>query len=213
MKSTFFELASTRRSIRKFTDKKIPVEDIEYFVNTAITAPSGCNSQCWHFTAVTSQDLISTISDAVISATKKFYTSTQLETTDEFLNSRAKSTSFFKNAPLVMFVFTNKVNDYDERVTEFFKAEGHNYRQMMDCLAYPDVLSIGAAIENMLLAIHEKGYGACWMNDPIIAEKEIKQLLDIQDDSRLISVIPIGEAAYKPRSKVLKPLSQILDIR
>lgn len=41
----FYELASKRRSIRKYEDTGIPLNDIEYFIKSAITAPSGCNSQ------------------------------------------------------------------------------------------------------------------------------------------------------------------------
>ena len=54
----FLDLASTRRSIRKYQDKDIPNEDIQYFIDAAVSAPSGCNSQCWRFIAIKDKDII-----------------------------------------------------------------------------------------------------------------------------------------------------------
>ncbi len=82
----------------------------------------------------------------------------------------------------------------------------------MDHLGYPDVISVGAAIQNMLLAIHEKGYGAVWMNDPVVGESAIKELLQIKEEQRLISVIPVGMPAYNPREKQYKELDDVFQI-
>lgn len=213
MSATIYELSHTRRSIRKYKETTIPIEDIEYFIQTAMTAPSGCNSQCWHFVAVREAELIQEIADAVADRARAFYGGSEVDFTEEFLANRAKATSFFRNAPLVIFVFMDKLEYHDSRVTQFFTAAGMDHRQMMDYLGYPDVLSIGAAIENMLLAIHEKGYGACWMNDPVVAEQEIKRLLQVDAERKLISVIPVGVSAYQPRPKALKPLNEVLEIR
>ena len=56
--SHFAQLAATRRSIRKFEDRDIPFEDIEECIRIAVTAPSGCNSQCWKFVAVKDREVI-----------------------------------------------------------------------------------------------------------------------------------------------------------
>lgn len=213
MNDNFLEFAKSRRSIRKYDETEIPKEDIEYFINAASTAPSGCNSQCWHFIAVKSKDLIKKLSDIVELKVKDFYKSDNINMSDEYLKNKSKSITFFKNAPLVILVFMNHLEYYDKKGIEFFKAEGYSYREMMDFLSFPDVLSIGAAVQNMLLAIHEKGYGACWMNDPVIAEKEIKSLFEISDELRLISIIPVGKSAYNPRDKELKPLKTVLEIK
>ena len=84
---------------------------------------------------------------------------------------------------------------------------------MLDALAYPDILSVGAAVQNMLLAITEKGYGACWMNDPVVGEPKIKTLLNVRDDLRLISVVPIGVPNYIPQGKKLRSMSEVIEYR
>ncbi|HEY5585066.1 MAG TPA: nitroreductase family protein [Ruminiclostridium sp.] len=213
MENSFYELATKRRSIRKYTSKPVLREDIEYFISCATNAPSGCDSQCWHFVAVENKELIEKIADGVGKYSKAFYSNGYSGSTDAFLVSREKAPSFFRNAPLVIFVFLDRLDYYDERVTQAFSEKGYSHREMLDKLAYPDILSVGAAIQNLLLAITEKGYGACWMNDPVIAEETIKSLLSVREDLRLISVIPIGEPRYLPQEKKLKDQSSILEYK
>ncbi len=44
-------IISTRRSVRKFRKEDIPDLDIQKLIWTATMAPSGGNSQPWHFTS------------------------------------------------------------------------------------------------------------------------------------------------------------------
>lgn len=211
--TNFYELTKSRRSIRKFTDDPVPKEDIEYFISCATTAPSGCDSQCWHFIAVQDKSLIDKLAASTGHFAREFYSTGGNSSEEAFLTAREKAVSFFKNAPLVLFVFMGKLEYYDERVTRVYLEKGYSYREAMDKMAYPDVLSIGAAIQNLLLAVTEKGYGACWMNDPSIAEENIKSLLGVGEDLKLVSVIPVGTPRYSPREKVLKPQHEILEYR
>ena len=47
-------------------------------------------------------------------------------------------------------------------------------------LMRPDsqLLSMGGAIENIILSAHALGLGSCWMVAPVIAQKELKSLLN-----------------------------------
>lgn len=213
MENNLYSLAAARRSIRKFKETPIPHEDIEYFISCAVNAPSGCNSQCWHFVAVEDKTLINKLAEETAKSARDFYGTGQTEANEEFLTSREKATSFFKNAPLVIFVFLDSMDYYDERVSKAFSEKGFTRREMLDALASPDILSVGAAVQNMLLAITEKGYGACWMNDPVIGEHKIKSLLNVRDDLRLISVIPIGVPNYSPRGKKFRDMSEVIEYR
>lgn len=213
MENSLYNLAVRRRSIRKFTKKPVAREDIEYFISCAANAPSGCNSQCWHFVAVENRDLIEQTAAAAAESAREFYSTGFSVADEEFLTSREKAVSFFRNAPLAIFVFLDRMNYHDERVNRTFSEKGFSNRQMLDALAYPDILSIGAAVENMLLAITERGYGACWMNDPVVGESKIKALLKVRDDLKLISVVPVGESKYFPREKNLKDMNEILEYR
>ena len=51
----------TRRSIRKYKDKKIPVEQVNILIKAAMHAPSARNQQPWHFVVVTERDILEKI--------------------------------------------------------------------------------------------------------------------------------------------------------
>ena len=55
----------TRRSVRKFTDKKIPREELDILLKVALAAPSGMNKQTWQFTAVTDTEKIQKLAAVV----------------------------------------------------------------------------------------------------------------------------------------------------
>ena len=95
---------------------------------------------------------------------------------------------------------------------EGFLDKGYSPEEVMSLLSNPDILSIGAAIQNFLLAVHEKGLGACWMNEPILAEEEISVILGAGKEERLMSLIPIGHPAYQPKAKRYKPISEIVKV-
>ena len=213
----FLKFASSRRSIRKYEDKAIPAEDIEYFIKAAVTAPSGCNSQCWRFVAVTDKELINKMAEAVIKRMEELLEKGKEalgeQYNEKYLASKRKMVSFFRNAPVVVAVFMTHLEYYDRAVTVALREKGMNYEDMMKLMAYPDVLSIGAAVQNMLLAVHEKGYGACWMNEPAVAASDIGEILGEPVSSRFMSLIPIGFPAYATREKVLKEFSEVYELK
>jgi nitroreductase len=205
------EVIESRRSIRKYLPDEVPEDFIKDVITAATHAPSGCNSQCWKFIVVRDKNLLEQIALAAEVGIRDFYRDTP--DFESVIDRRIRQITFFRHAPAVIFVFMTKMAYYDPRVVEYYHQKGFSDRQMLDALGYPDVLSVGAAVQNMLLTIHAGGYGACWMNDPIIAAREICQVLGLSDESQLLSVIPFGKPAYAPRSKVFKPMEDILEIR
>jgi nitroreductase len=104
---TFLEFASGRRSIRKFKPNPVPERDIRYFISSAVTAPSGCNSQCWKFVAVTDRKVLGRISKAVAQACTRVILAgiADMEEAEKYAERKAKGACFFENAPLVIAVF------------------------------------------------------------------------------------------------------------
>jgi nitroreductase len=209
MMNTFLDLARSRRSIRKFTDQEIPNQDLEYFIQVAVSAPSGCNSQCWRFIAVKDRKIITQIETAVIQKTEAVLAVKRHELTAEYLSAKRKSAGLFAKAPLVIAVFMTKIKFFDPILIAALKEQGYDEAGIIKLYANYDLLSVGAAIQNMLLAIHEKGYGACWMNEPAIAGAEIIRILEVPPDERFISLIPVGHPAYIPRTKEMKDLAKM----
>ena len=67
-----------------------------------------------------------------------------------------------------------------------------------------------AAVQNMLLAATALGYGSCWLEGYTLPlESQFKALLDVPDDKRLLTLVPIGVPVEWP-TKEKKPLEQVL---
>jgi nitroreductase len=54
---TFQELVHKRRSVRKYSDRPVAKEDLLKCLEAARLAPSGCNSQPWHFIVIDEPEL------------------------------------------------------------------------------------------------------------------------------------------------------------
>jgi len=66
------------------------------------------------------------------------------------------------------------------------------------------------ATQNMLLAAHALGLGACWIGSyNSVYEERVKEILGIPKDKRLLSIISIGFPAESP-TKTRKDLGEIV---
>lgn len=59
---SLINLIKNRRSIRKYTDKKIPDKELRQILEAGIWAPSGLNNQPWRFAVITDIDVRERIS-------------------------------------------------------------------------------------------------------------------------------------------------------
>lgn len=73
--------------------------------------------------------------------------------------------------------------------------------------ALKDAQGIGAAIQNILLAVHSLGLGACWMGKT--RDPEIERLLEAKDSEELMALIPIGHPDETPAPTRRHPLPEI----
>ena len=207
--SKFSDLALTRRSIRKYEEQDIPLADIKEIIRIATSAPSACNSQCWRFIAIKDKSMIQKIADTVVTKFEDILSVSMNLLPENYAASKKKAITFFSKAPVVIAVFMTPWEYFDPMLVSVLEKQNYQGETLSNLFGYPDLLSVGAAIQNLLLAIHEKGYGACWMNDPAVAGEEIRKLLDLPKDHKFISLIPVGVPAYTPREKRMKDFNEI----
>jgi len=67
-----------------------------------------------------------------------------------------------------------------------------------------------AAVENMLIAATALGYGSCWLEGYTLPlEEELKALLNVPKEKRLLTLVPIGMPVEWP-TQVKKSLQEVL---
>lgn len=55
-----------------------------------------------------------------------------------------------------------------------------------------DIQSIGAALENILLAAHARGLGGCWLGEILNRRQEVEQALGVLPEMELMAVVALG---------------------
>ena len=70
---TFLEQMKSRRTVRDFSDRPVPMETVSAAIRTAGMAPSGANRQPWHFVVVTDPAVKSAIRAAAEEEERAFY--------------------------------------------------------------------------------------------------------------------------------------------
>lgn len=71
-----------------------------------------------------------------------------------------------------------------------------------------DIQAIGACAQNMLLAAHSLGLGACWIGR--VRDEQVERVLGAGEHEELMMLIPIGYPAESPPPKERKPLADLV---
>lgn len=74
-----------------------------------------------------------------------------------------------------------------------------------------DTLSIGAAVENMILKATEIGLGTLWIANTFYAYEELSDF--IGEDGQLACAVALGYADETPDPRPRKPFEDILEFR
>ena len=109
----FLKMISSRRTVREFSDKDVPMSIIENIIKAASSAPSGANKQPWHFVVVRDSFLKKKIRLAAEKEEKEFYNNrapdSWLEDLSQFNTDWNKP--FLEEAPVLIAVFRQSYAD------------------------------------------------------------------------------------------------------
>jgi len=112
----------------------------------------------------------------------------------ERLAEAALGQMWMTTAPVIVVVCANL-----ERSASRYGERGRNLYAIQDT---------AAAIENMLLAAHALGYGACWVG--AFDEEEVRRILNIPHGIRPVALIPMGRPAEEPSVPYRRSLKDIV---
>jgi nitroreductase len=104
------------------------------------------------------------------------------------------SSLFFASAPVTVAVFVEP-SPHVEPVALHMMGQGLARHEAERLLGHVEIQSVGAAIQNLLLAAHALGYGACWMNVPSVARDGLLRLLGFAPPRDLLALVPLGRPA------------------
>ncbi len=70
------------------------------------------------------------------------------------------------------------------------------------------VQSLGAAIQNLLLAAHAYSLGACWYCAPIFCKEVVRQALGLPDEVEPQALITLGYPDEAPKMPLRRPIQE-----
>ncbi|HRL12079.1 MAG TPA: nitroreductase family protein [Aggregatilineales bacterium] len=191
------EAIRTRRSLRRYTAQ--PVDDalLTALLDAAIRAPSAHNRQPWRFAVVGEAAARERLARAM---GERLRADLRADGVDYALIEADAGRSYARltgAAALIVVCLT-----------------------MVDMDTYPDaarqareqhmaVQSVAMAGQNLLLAAHAHGLGACWMCAPLFCPEVVRAALDLPPDWEPQGVITLGYPA-ETREKTRQPLESVV---
>ena len=189
----------TRRSIRKFAKREVPIDIINEMINAARMAPSAKNRQPWRF-IVSGGEHKAKFERCMERGLLREETEPILPRSCFGLPDAKNTLGIIREAPLIIVIVNSNGKspfvtiDSDDRVTEI-------------C----DSLSIGAAVQNMLITAEKFGLGTLWIANTCFAYPELVDFL--KTDGQLIGAIAAGYADEAPPPRSRKNIDEIAEYR
>ncbi|SKA02681.1 nitroreductase family protein [Selenihalanaerobacter shriftii] len=192
------EAIQKRRSIRSFNQDKVSKEDIDQILEAGRLAPSGTNLQPWRFVVVESEEMRDRLKDCTL--------------------------DFVAEAPVVIAccVDKNSIKNRKRRIVELHKAGAFKGTELekidtskykgkkMDEVEIKNYLYLNCtiAIEHMILQATELGLGSCWIM--MFNKTKTRELLELDNNLELVSLIPIGYYDENPAPRPRLSLDEIV---
>lgn len=194
---TWLDIIRTRRSIRRYQPRAVPREVLDEVLEAARWAPSAHNRQPWRFAVLENADTKRRLAQGMGELLKA-----DLErggaSREVIENDVNRSFSRITGAPVVLVVcFTMREMDvYADAKRQ--KAEWIMAAQ-----------SAAMAVQNILLAAHAIGLGACWMCAPLFAPDVVRGILGLEADWEPQALITIGYPS-ESKEKTRVPLPAVV---
>jgi nitroreductase len=192
------ELLCSRRSVRKFSDRRLDKKIIEQIIEMACMAPSASNRQDWFFTVIFAESLKHAMADAVRRRWQDILAEHhQMAMIDEIERYTAGFTAF-EFAPAIIAVSANRPGEAQNHLL------GDNATLVSGSMA-----SAAMAAQNMMLAASALGLGSCCMTGALAARKELEEIIGLEKKRILICLITVGYAAETPPVLPRKPVAVV----
>jgi PPOX class probable F420-dependent enzyme len=191
-------LVRGRRSVRAFQTRPVPRAIVEEAIAAAGWAPSPHGSQPWRFAVVERAERRAALAEAMAATWRE-----QLELDGQdaatVAHRLARSTERLTMAPLLVvpclyLAELDRYPDADRQAAETTMA----------------IQSLGAAVQNFLVAIYAAGLDSGWMCAPLFCPEIVREALGLSPELIPNALLPVGHAAKDPVRRPRRPLAELI---
>ncbi|KAB2857076.1 MAG: nitroreductase family protein [Anaerolineae bacterium] len=189
----FAVLAKSRRSVRVYEDRPITDDLLRELLETAIWSPSAHNRQPWRFAVVRDPARKELLANRMAHQLRKDLEADGVAEEMIAADTGRSTTRMISASALVVLCFT--MVDMD-RYPDAKRSEAERIMAMQ---------SAAMAGQNLLLAAHAAGLGACWMCAPLFCPDVVRDSLELPQDWEPQALITLGYPAQS-RTRTREPL-------
>jgi F420 biosynthesis protein FbiB-like protein len=192
-----------RRSIRAFTDERVPREALDGFVEAACSAPAPHHSRPWRWVVVDTDDAKARLADGMGEAWRRDLRGDDVPAArvDELVEASHRKIAAAPTIVLGCLTWNglDRYPDPTRQRAEFGMA----------------LLSLGAAVENLMLAIADAGYASCWVAAPIFCPEAARDSLELAAEWLPHAMVLVGrpDPTYVGRPRPPIPLGELRAFR
>ncbi len=191
----YFRFLETRRSRRQFGPGEVPVEELDRIVQAAGWAPSPHKTRPWRFVIVSTRELQDRLVHEMADAFEADLRRDGLP--EDRIRARIqKSLDLLlpASALLIACLYKEDLDKYPDPFRQ--RAEETMATQ-----------SLGAALQNVLLAAHARDIAACWVCAPLFCPDLVRSVLDLPENFHPHILVafgrpPLGEPPARPAHKL-----------
>jgi coenzyme F420-0:L-glutamate ligase / coenzyme F420-1:gamma-L-glutamate ligase len=176
------DVLSARRTVREFTAEPLDPGAVSRAIAAAITAPAPHHSTPWRFVVVASAQAQTTLLDDMLAA---WITDLRGDGfTEEQIARRVRRGEPLRRAPLLI-------------VPCLHAEAAHHYPDDRRNAAEREMflVAIGAAVQNLLVALAVEGLGSCWVSSTMFCRPVVTKALGLPEGWEPMGAVGVGHPA------------------
>jgi len=194
----FEQVLRGRRSIRAYRPDPVPRALIEETLAAAAYAPSPHHSALWRAAVLTQPAARARLAAAMAAAWRADLTADGVPEA-RIAAVLGRSRARLEGAPVVVILCTT-----DERLDRYPDARRQEAERLMAAQ------SVGAALQNVMLAAHARGLASCWVCAPLFCPETIIACLGLDPRLQPQALLTLGYPAAPPPARERLGLGELV---
>jgi coenzyme F420-0:L-glutamate ligase / coenzyme F420-1:gamma-L-glutamate ligase len=196
-----------RRTIREFTDRPVDGAAVRRAVATALTAPAPHHSEPWRFVLVESEAARAALLDAMLDAWRADLRGDGF--TPDQIARRVRRGEPLRRAPLV--VVPCLVLDAAHTYPRMKGGDSDDHRNAAERAMF--TVSMGAAVQNLLIALAVEGLGSAWISSTLFCQDVARSALGLPSGWLPMGAIAVGHPGSGARPRPPRDPEDFLLVR